>query len=221
MRALSFRNAYIGRVAISTFYAVRFSSSTSTNVEDADAAKATDETHTDQDAPVSQEAYTKLEKELEEAKKSVAELKKEVLYRAADAENARRIAHDDVEKAKSYGITSFGKDMLDVVDTLEKGLEVIKTLPESELESNKALSSIHTGVKLSVKLLLNNFAKHGIERLDVSVGDKFDPNLHDALLRTPPTPETPAGHISSVLKSGYKIKGRVLRAPQVGVASED
>nr|AGN32911.1 co-chaperone GrpE [Trypanosoma rangeli] len=170
---------------------------------------------------ITQEAFAKMEKELESARESIAELKKDLLYRAADAENARRIGREDVHKAKSYGISSFGKDILEVVDTLEKGLEAMSKIPIEELESNKNMSSIHTGVKLSTKLLLSNLAKHGIEKLIVQKGDKFDPNVHDALMKTSPTPEIPSGHISIVLKGGYKIQDRVLRAPQVGVAGDD
>ncbi|RNF15500.1 co-chaperone GrpE [Trypanosoma conorhini] len=170
---------------------------------------------------LTQEAFAKLEKELENARVTIAELKKDVLYRAAEAENARRIGREDVQKAKSYGITSFGKDMLEVVDTLEKGLEAMSKVSAEEFENNKNMSSIHTGVKLSTKLLLNNLSKHGIEKMSVNVGDTFDPNLHDALMKTSPTPEIPSGHISIVLKGGYKIQERVLRAPQVGVAGDD
>ncbi|EKF37939.1 co-chaperone GrpE, putative [Trypanosoma cruzi marinkellei] len=183
--------------------------------EDADTKKATEESQ------LREETFAKLEKELESARENISELKKEVLYRAADAENARRIGRDDVEKARSYGISSFGKDMLEVVDTLEKGLEVMSKVSAEEIEGNKNLSSIHTGVKLSLKLLLNNLAKHGIEKLDVKVGSKFDPNVHEALIKTPATSEFPSGHISIVLKVGYRIKERILRAPQVGVAGED
>nr|CCD12229.1 unnamed protein product [Trypanosoma congolense IL3000] len=221
MRALSFRRSlFATRTALSSVCGSRLWAS-STSVNEGSEEAVTEDTESQSTAPVSHELYRKLEKELTEARECISELKKEVLYRAADAENARRIGSEDVVKAKAYGITSFGKDMLDVVDTLEKGLEVIIKLPEAELESHKALSSIHTGVKLSLKLLLNNLAKHGIEKLDVAVGTKFDPNFHDALLKTPATAEVPAGHISTILKTGYKIQDRVLRASQVGVASDE
>ncbi|AAZ11779.1 co-chaperone GrpE, putative [Trypanosoma brucei brucei TREU927] len=222
MRALTFRSSLCaGRTAVGAMCFGRLWASSTSATEGSEKQNVTEDSETVSVAPVSPEAYAKLEKELSDAKERIAELKKEVLYRAADAENARRIGSEDVTKAKAYGITSFGKDMLDVVDTLERGLEAITKLPQAEVEGHKTLSSIHTGIKLSLKLLLNNLAKHGIEKLDVAVGAKFDPNFHDALLKVPPTAEAPPGHISTVLKTGYKIQDRVLRASQVGVASDD
>lgn len=158
---------------------------------------------------------------MEESKAQIEELKKDVLYRAADAENARRIAREDVDKAKLYGITSFSKDMLEVADTLEKAIEAFKAFSEEELQSNKMVNSIFTGVKLSSKVLLSNMSKHGIEKINVAVGTKFDPNLHDALVITPATAEAPGEHISTVLKNGYTLKQRVLRAAQVGVSRDE
>ncbi|EPY22762.1 molecular chaperone GrpE [Strigomonas culicis] len=169
---------------------------------------------------VSEEVFNKVQKELEDSKKLIDELRKEVLYRAAEAENARRIGREDVEKAKLYGITSFGKDMLEVADTLEKGIEAFNTVPPEELEQNKQLKSIFTGMKLSSKVLLKNMSKHGIEKMNVTLGTKFDPNIHDALVQTSVTDTSPHEHISHVLKDGYTIKNRVLRAAQVGVASD-
>lgn len=163
---------------------------------------------------------TKLEADLAKAKEEIADLKKDVLYRAADAENARRIGREDVEKAKLYGITSFGKDILEVADTLEKAIQAVSKIPEEELQSNKNLNSILTGVKLSVKVLHKNMSKHGIEKVAVAVGDKFDPNVHEALARVPVSEKYVNDSIVEVLKEGYKIKGRILRAAQVAVAAE-
>ncbi|KEG13043.1 co-chaperone GrpE [Trypanosoma grayi] len=222
MRALSLRTGSVfGRGVLATITTSRCWASTEPPKENQTAeTEKGDAKQAKETAPLTQEVFAKLEKELEKAREDISELKRETLYRAADAENARRIGREDVEKAKAYGISSFGKDMLEVVDILEKGLEAMANVPVEELES-KSLSSIHTGVKLSEKVLLNNLAKYGIERMDVKVGSVFDPNHHDALLKTPPTAEAPSGHISKVLKTGYKIRERILRAPQVGVSSED
>lgn len=161
-----------------------------------------------------------LEKKLKEAEEKLAELKKDVLYQAAETENVRRIGREDVEKARNFGIQSFSKDMLDVADTLERGVQAFEKLPHADLNENRAISAIYTGVKMSCSVLLKNLSKHGVEKMDVKVGEKFDPHRHEALFKSPVTAEVKADHISNVLKSGYMLKERVLRACQVGVAEE-
>lgn len=160
---------------------------------------------------------TKMEKELKEANERIADLKKDYLYSMAEADNARRIGREDTEKARNFGVTSFGKDMLDVVDVLERAVESFAMVDE-EILKNKQIASIVTGVRMSENVLLKNLARHGIEKMEVEVGSVFNPNFHDALFKAPVSDKAPADHIASVLKPGYMIKGRVLRAAQVGVA---
>lgn len=167
---------------------------------------------------VTPEALEVLKKQLDESKEALAEMQTQLAYRAADAENARRIGREDVDKAKQYGITSFGKDMLEVADTLSKGIEAFEKVPAEEMQADKALNSIYTGVKLSLKVLHQNMSTHGIEKMGVTVGTPFDFNLHDALARMPVTKDAPNDTVCHVLKDGYTIKDRVLRAAQVGVA---
>ena len=163
------------------------------------------------------EQIAKLERDLKEANERIADLKKDYLYSMAEADNARRIGREDTEKARSFGVTSFGKDMIEVVDVLERAVESFAGVPE-DIMQNKKIASIVTGVKMSENVLLKNLARHGIEKVECEVGSAFDPNVHDALFKAPATEKVPSDHISSVVKPGYKIKGRVLRAAQVGVA---
>lgn len=177
-----------------------------------------------------------------------------------EAESARKIAAEDIEKTKQYSLTAIGKDMIDVLDTLQKGVEAFevhqkvhapccnlftdeglsasansvdngssdfsyleheKTSEKSQKEQDqhlKSLSSIYTGVKLSMKMLEKNLAKHGIKKIPVSKGDLFDPNIHEAVGSVPASEESPHDTIVEVLKDGFKINDRVLRAAQVSVA---
>ena len=148
------------------------------------------------------------------------DLKKELLYLKADADTARRIGREDAEKAKNFAVTSFSKDMLEVADTLERAIEALAKLPHDITDGNKHLASVLTGVKMSDSVLISTLAKHGIEKVTVTPGTKFDPNVHDALFNAPATEAAPDGTVATVVKHGYKIKDRVLRAAQVGVAVE-
>lgn len=90
--------------------------------------------------------------------------------------------------------------MLELADTLEKAVEAFATIPEQDVKDNKHLSSLLTGVKMSLKVLHSNLGKHGVRKMDVVSGTKFDPNVHDALMRTPPSDAAPPDHISKVFK---------------------
>ena len=162
----------------------------------------------------------KAEKSLKEANEKISELKKDILYTAAETENVRRIGREDVEKARNFAVTSFAKDMVEVIDILEKAVEAFAKLPQEDLEKNKALASICTGVKMSATVLAKNLSKHGVEKMELAVGDRFDPNRHEALFKAPETDSVKEEHITAILKPGYLLKERVLRAAQIGVAEK-
>ena len=159
-----------------------------------------------------------LKKELKDKEAEVKDLKAKVLYSVAEADNARRIGREDAAKAREFSITSFGKDMLEVVDVLDRAVDEFKKLPEGELENHASVKQIFTGVKLTESVLVHNLGRSGVERMSCEKGEKFDPNRHEALFNAPATEEAPEGTIAHVIKSGYMIKERVLRAAQVGVA---
>jgi molecular chaperone GrpE len=113
--------------------------------------------------------------------------------------------------------------MVEVADTLEKAVEAFEKVPAEEqktIQEHKILASILQGVKMSTSVLQQNFARHGVEKLKVQVGDEFDPNKHNALFNSPATDKVKPGHVSTIIKSGYMLKERVLRATAVGVAQK-
>lgn len=145
----------------------------------------------------------------------IKELKDKVLRSLAEEENVRRIAKRDVENAHAYANTSFAKAMLEVADDLERA---IATVPAEKRNSEDAtLKTLVQGIEMTDKNLQKIFLKFGIVKYG-KVDDAFDPNLHDALYQIPDAskPNT----IGNVVKAGYKLKDRVIRAAQVGARVE-
>ncbi|WP_420964458.1 nucleotide exchange factor GrpE [Bradyrhizobium sp. B120] len=143
-----------------------------------------------------------------------AELKDRLLRALAEVENTRRRAERDLDNMRQYAITKFAGDMLNVADNLERA---IASIPASVREPEAALRTLVEGVGLTEKELLRALEKHGIRKLD-PLGERFDPNLHEALFEVP-DPSVPRGTVMKVLQPGYAIGSRVLRPAKVGIAS--
>lgn len=131
------------------------------------------------------------------------------------AENENIITRNKklLDDARLFGIQGFAKDLLEVADILEKATE---SIPKEELEKNVHLKNLHEGLTMTDTQLQKVFKSHGLEKID-PVGEKFDPNFHDALFMQP-FPEKESGTVAVVTKIGYKLNGRPLRAALVGVA---
>lgn len=125
----------------------------------------------------------------------------------AEVENIRRRAEQDVEKAHKFALEKFSKEMLNVVDNLERGLQALEGADES----------VKSGVELTHKGLVSTLNNFGIEAVGV-VGEVFTPELHQAISMQP-AEGIEANHISVVLQKGYTLHGRVIRPAMVMVAS--
>ncbi|CAK9252489.1 unnamed protein product [Sphagnum jensenii] len=144
----------------------------------------------------------------------IKDYKDRLIRSYAEEENVRRIAKKDVENARNYALSSFAKALLDVSDDLERALD---SVPKEKIAENHFLKNLYEGVDLTGKQLqkvLHQFKIHSFG----AVGDKFDPTLHDALYQVPDTAKEP-GTIAQVLKKGYKLNDRVIRAAQVGTVN--
>lgn len=163
-----------------------------------------------------EEKTPELQKKIEQLQKELDEAKQEVLLAYADRQNSIRIAKDDVRKAKEYGIQKFATNLFDVNDVLERALDSIR--PEA-LNNNPDLKNFYEGVQMTEKLLLKAYEQNDIKKFN-PMGNKFDPNLHQALQEVmDPTKE--AGTVCYVMKSGYQLKDRLLRAASVAVVKAD
>lgn len=128
----------------------------------------------------------------------------------AEIENIRRRTEQDVEKAHKFALEKFAKELLNVVDNLERALHTL----EGADESSKALAE---GVELTHKGLVSTLTNFGVVAVG-NIGDAFDPELHQAISMQPADNIEP-NHISSVMQKGYTLHGRVIRPAMVMVAS--
>ncbi|SEJ10153.1 molecular chaperone GrpE [Pseudooceanicola nitratireducens] len=138
-------------------------------------------------------------------------LKDKWMRAMADAENARKRADKQRREAELYGGSKLARDLLPVYDNMKRALEAAG-------EKSEETSALIEGVELTMRELLNTFKKHGIEPIVPEVGDKFDPNVHEAMFEAP-VPGTKAGDIIQVSAEGFWLSDRLLRPAQVGVSS--
>ncbi len=146
---------------------------------------------------------------LVDAQARAAENHELYLRALAETENVRRRAQEEVAKAHKYAIESFAEGLLPVRDSLEMALKA----------DAPSIESIRDGVEATLRLLASVFEKNRLTQIDPA-GQKFDPNLHQAISTVPAgstNPPVPANHVASVLQKGYLINDRVLRPALVTV----
>ena len=151
--------------------------------------------------------------EIEALQAQIAELKNAVLRERADSDNLRKRFEREKESALKFGSEKLIKELLPVIDSLTLGLEAAKA---HEAEGRQALDHFIEGSAMTLKLLLDVLQKNGVIELD-PVGEKLDPELHQALSAIP-SPDAEPNTILYVAQKGYLLNGRVIRAAQVIVA---
>lgn len=125
----------------------------------------------------------------------------------ADMENLRRRLNKQVEDAKQFAISGFCKDLVEITDVFEMAMKQIT--PESVGQSN------YDGINMIEQRMVAIFKRHGLISLNPK-GQKFDPNLHQAMFESPDASHEP-GTVSEVLKVGWQLNERVIRPALVGV----
>ena len=161
-------------------------------------------------ADAAAEPEVDLARRLAEAEAKAAEHFDAFARARAEMENIRRRAQEDVAKAHKYGIESFAESLLPVRDSLEMALKA----------DAPTVESIREGVEATLKLLASVFERNKLIEID-PVGQKFDPNQHQAISMVPgasANPPVPANHVVTVLQRGYLINDRVLRPALVTVS---
>ncbi len=140
------------------------------------------------------------------------DLKDRLMRALAEAENVRKRGERDRRDAEVYGGSKLARDLLSVYDNMRRALD---SVDDAQRETSRALIE---GVELTLRELLAAFSKHRIERLSPEPGEKFNPQLHQAMFEAP-LPDTSAGQIIQLMNEGFVIGDRLLRPAQVGVSS--
>lgn len=143
----------------------------------------------------------------------VAELRDKLLRTLADMENLRRRSQKDREDALKYSSANFARDMLSVADNLRRAID---SIPEDGDPDGAALVGFIEGISLTEKELLSTLERHGIRKID-PMGEKFDPQFHEAMFEIP-SAEAENGTVLQVVEVGYVIHDRLLRPAKVGIA---
>ena len=131
------------------------------------------------------------------------------LRTAAELDNYRKRAARDMQDARSYANADLLRTLIPILDTFEMGLEAARAESETSI--------VFQGLSM-VRGMFQNFLKEqGVDEI-VALGQKFDPNLHEAM-STEAHAEAPEGSVIRVLRRGFKLKDRLLRAAAVVVSS--
>jgi molecular chaperone GrpE len=151
---------------------------------------------------------------VEALSKESAEYKDKLLRTLAEMENLRRRTEREIADTRLYAISAFARDVIAVADNMQRALGALDA--ELREKADGGTKALLDGVELTERELLKVLEKHGIKKFD-PLGEKFDPNLHQAMYEIP-DPSQPAGTVAQVVQPGYMIGERVLRPALVAVA---
>lgn len=138
-------------------------------------------------------------------------LQDKLLRQLAESENIRTRSAKLIEEAREYAIFEFTKDLIPVIDNLQRALEHLPKDLDPEAQN------VVEGVKMTKEQLEAAFKKHHLESITPQSGDKFDYNIHHAISQVM-TEEFSPGSIVNTMQAGYKIKDRLIRPAAVAVA---
>ena len=148
------------------------------------------------------------------SQKELDEARDRVLRTLAEMENLRRRTKKEVDDARAYGISGFARDVLDIADNLQRALDAVPA--DARASADPGLKALMEGVELTEKSLHNALEKHGVKKFE-PIGEKFDPNVQQAMYEVPDQ-SVPSGTVVQVVQAGYMIADRVLRPALVGVS---
>ncbi len=143
-----------------------------------------------------------------ELQAKLVEAEDRVLRARAEVENIQRRAARDVENAHKFGVERLVRDLVPVIDSLEKAVELTQSHGEDASDAE--------GIELATKLLMDTLSRHGVERI-APEGEPFDPAWHEAVA-TASDDECEENSVLNVVQAGFSLNGRLVRAAKVVVS---
>jgi molecular chaperone GrpE len=154
-----------------------------------------------------QDEASEVESELDEARRRAEEYLSDLRRVAADFDNYRKRVARDAEAQATHAAEGLVQELLPVLDNLERALDATEHHEEARVAE---------GVALVRQQLVDLLARRGLEPIEATPGDRFDPHVHDALSQQPS--EHPEGAIAAVWQRGYRLGDRVVRPARVVVS---
>ncbi len=164
---------------------------------------------------VESEADAEAEVEEPSTEARLAAANDQILRTLAELENSRKRATRDRAEALKFGAMSFARDMLSVADNFQRALKAVEDMQEDVPEAMRGLLD---GISATQRDLMAALARHKVTPL-TPMGEKFDPNLHEAMFEAPGTGQA-SGTIIEVIETGYMMEERLLRPAKVGIAKD-
>lgn len=157
----------------------------------------------------SRDDFLESSSEIDALKEELVQAKEQALRAAAEAQNIRRRAEQDVEKAHKFGLEKLVSDMLPVADNLERAVAAASA-------EGADINAVIEGVELTLKTLVDGLKRHKVETLDPE-GEPFNPEFHQAMTMVP-NPDVEPNTVIDVFQKGYTLHGRLVRPAMVVVS---
>ncbi len=151
---------------------------------------------------------------LKAKEEELAAFRDSALRQLAEAQNQKRRAENDAAEARRFGAAALARDILTVADNLRRALDAAAA--SSAIETATQIEALRQGVEMTERELANVLQRHGVKRHDPA-GERFDPNLHQAMFEVESADAAP-GTVVQVLQAAYLLHDRLLRPALVGVA---
>ena len=143
------------------------------------------------------------------ADQELAAHREAMLRMQAEMENLRKRLIRDLEKYRKFALEGVMKDLLQVRDSLERGLQII--------DDSTSVEALKAGKELTLKMLSKVMSDHGLEVIDPA-GEPFNPEFHEAVTMVP-SAEPAENIVLEVLQKGFKLHERLIRPAMVVVSS--